>query len=195
MWLLLPLLAFSATAVPPDHVVLTETDGCVISMGPMPEGRPRTVRSECTWPEASMEAARAVLLDYAGYPSIISNIRSSTVVREEQGGTLVHQEHDLPLFADREVMVVMHATEHDDGGLTITWSKSEEPFEPESGNPVVTYNAGRWDIAPAPGGGLHVVHEVAYDPGVRVPDWLVRRFRTSGVASVMRELRARAGGA
>jgi hypothetical protein len=193
--LLLPLLALTALAVPADHTVLAETDGCVISIGPPPPEGPRTLRAECTWPEADVAAARAVLLDYAGYGRIISNIRAATVVRQDAPGTLVHQEHDLPLVADREVMLWMRATDRDDGGVEVTWNLADEPFEPEPGNVRVAFNAGRWEVGAAAGGGLHVVHEVAYDPGVRLPDWLVRRYRTNGVTSVMRELRALSAGA
>jgi len=189
---LLPLIAM---AVPDGHTVLTESDGCVVSIGPLPAEGPRTVRADCTWPEARLDAARAVLLDYPRYGRMIPNIRTSTVVREEARGVLVHQEHDLPLVADREVMLWMKAAERPDGGLLVSWDRADEPFELAPGHADVPYNAGSWEVIPAAGGGLHVVHEVAYDPGVRLPEWLVRRFRTNGVVGVMRELRALSGGA
>lgn len=191
----LHLLLVSALAVPADHTVLTEADDCVVSIGPFPSVGPRTLRAECAWPEALLAPVKTLLTDFTAYGRIIPNIHASTVLRVEERGSLVHQQHDIPLFADREVLLWMREFPRPDGGFSVTWHKADEPFEPGKGRSVVPFNTGLWDIAPRPGGGLHVVHEVAYDPGVRVPDWVVRRYRTSGITSVLRELRARAGGA
>ena len=140
-------------------------------------------------------APLALLTDFPGYTRIVPNISTATVVRTEAGRTHVFQEHDNPLFADREVQLWMSVLGHDNGGFTVSWKKADEPFTPSAGHSVVRFNEGHWEVGPAPGGGIHVIHEIAYDPGVSVPDWMVRRYRTTGVMTVLRNVRKLAGGA
>ena len=192
--LLIPFVAV-AMALPPDYRLLHEGEDCVVSIGPGRTDAPRRVRAECTWAEIDLVKARAVLSDFVSYSTFIPNIRTATIVRDEGHRKLVFQEHDIPLFSDREVQLWMSVLDHDTGGFTVSWVKSDEPFEPSRGHAAVKFNEGRWEVGPASDGGIHVIHEIAYDPGVMVPDWMVRRYRTNGVMTVMRNVRSLAGGA
>ncbi len=181
-------------ATPPGYETLREADGCKLSLGPRPEAGPRAVRAECTWPEADLDAARAMLLDYPAYRELVPNIREVEVRLREPGRALVWQVHHVPLVAGRESLVWMVETVPDHGGLRVSWSRADVPLEPRANRVVVPVNNGFWEVGTAPQGGVAIIHEVAYDPGVRVPEWLVARFRTNGLANVMESARARAAG-
>jgi Polyketide cyclase / dehydrase and lipid transport len=187
----MPLLA-----TPPDFDLLRRAEDCTLAIGPYSEEGPRPVRAACSWPEAHLAPLRSALLDFADYPQLVPLIERSEVVRREGDRVLVHQVYRVPLLARREAMLWMSAHERPDGGVRVDWSVADsEPWTPEQGHVQVSENRGFWEVAPQPGGGVAVVHQIAYDPGVHLPDWLVARFRTNGLASVMSDLRKRAGGA
>src|SRR5690606_34316126 len=146
---------------------------------------PRPVRAACVWPEASLAAAREMLLDYVSYSALVPNIREVEVRRQEPERTLVWQVHTLPPFSARETPVWMVPTEREDGGLRVSWDIADEPLAVQDGRVGVRVNQGYWEVAPGPEGGVAVVHEVAYDPGVRLPEWIVAGFRTRGLSNVM----------
>jgi len=187
----MPLLA-----TPPGFGLLRQAEDCTLTIGPVAEQGARPVHAACSWPEAHLDAIRSMILDYEAYPQLIPLVERSEIVRRDGDRVLVHQVYKVPLLARREAMLWMHATEPPDGGVRVDWSVADgEVWTPAQGHVRVSENRGFWEVAPRPGGGVAVVHQIAYDPGVHLPDWLISHFRTSGLASVMSDLRERATGA
>jgi hypothetical protein len=192
------LLITAAIAAPPNHTVVKETNGCILYAGPADTGGIAPMFADCHWPEVKPERLQGLLGTFDAYDAYIFAIASCTVLRTEGTRTLVHQVQTAPAIAQREVAVWMEAVTVP-GGMRYTWENDpNEPLALSQGSIRAPRNTGYWEVTAHPDGGARVAHAVSYDPGGRVPAWLVRRFSVGGLDGVMTEVRdlaAKASGA
>jgi hypothetical protein len=188
---MMSLLLFTvALAAPPDHTAVKEASGCTLYAGPSDSGGIAPMFADCHWPEVSPQPLQALLGKWDAYDQYIFAIVSCTVLKTEGSRTLVHQVQTAPAIAQREVVVWMEAVPVSDG-MRFTWENDpSEPLELAKGSVRAPRNAGYWEVTRHPEGGARVVHAISYDPGGRVPAWLVRRFSVGGLEGVMTEVRA-----
>lgn len=180
IWLFAAALAGTA-----DFEHVRDAEGCVIAMRPEAHELGAAMRATCHWPEVSAEALAGLLADYPRYTDYIGPITASEVRRRDGGRALVYQRHELFGIADREVLLWMWQE-----GSRVRWTTADEPLVLARGSVRVPRNEGYWEVAPAPGGGAAVVHEIALDAGGSIPRWIVAMARTRGFVRVMGQVRA-----
>lgn len=188
-WGMLTLLIGAALAAPPDYrVTKTTDDGCELSLGPAEADGVVPMRAECTWDDVDLGTFERKLGDWAGHDEIFSVVVDSTIKRTDGDRTLAYQKHRSKGIGDREILLWMtHTTV--DGFERYGWTKAgDEPLEVASGNVAAARSDGYWQAKAAPGGGIVVVHWLAYDPGGSVPGFLVRWFQTSGLETNLTEM-------
>ena len=183
------LLMATALGTPPGYDVTRENvEGCTLMLGPREADGVVPMRAECHWPEVSLERVDEVLAPWDAHDTYFSSVSVSEVRSQEGATTEVRQIHVARGIADREVFIRGARTDLEGGGFRYAWSLSPDPGESDLINP--DRNDGSWEVRPHPDGGVAVVYDLAYDPGGRVPGFLVRWFQTSGLAAIVTELHA-----
>ena len=177
-------------AAPPDYTSIKVADDCTLYSGPTDSSGNTPMFADCHWPEVDPTVLQDRLRQWESYDAYIFAITSCTILKTDGARTLVHQVQVAPAIANREVAVWMEAHEVE-GGVRVTWKNDpSEPLQLAKGSIRAPINEGYWEVTDHPEGGAKVSHWVHYDPGGRVPTWLVRRFSVGGLESVMRDVRA-----
>jgi hypothetical protein len=147
--------------------------------------------ASCDWPDVDEAAVVDALGDPERYGRVWPNVLQSRVLGREGEVLHVWQRHDLPAFADREVVIDWRARAVG-GGWRVSWTTSTIAWEPEPGDERCPRYDARWDVTPMPGGGTRVVHEARYASGT-LPAWLVRPFLGRELAHAVEALRGFVG--
>ncbi len=183
------LFIATAIAAPEGYKLVKETEDCTLFSGPVDKNGVAPMFAECHWPEVAPENLQAMLGVFEAYNDYIFAIESCTIVRTEGERTLVHQVQNAPAIANREVVVWMEKIPVE-GGFRFTWKNDpNEPISMASGSVRAPRNEGYWEVTAHPETGSVVFHAVTYDPGGRVPSWLVRKFSIGGLSDVMKQVR------
>ncbi len=182
-------LLVARTAAGAEHwVAAGEAHGCVIESRQSTETIRSAMRGTCTWPDVPPEKLVALLGQFDRYDELISPIAEARVERTDLDRALVYQRHHFFGIADREMLLWMSKVPRD-GGTSYEWTTAaEEPLTLDHGTVRALRNEGRWSVAPLPGGGSHVVHEISLDPGGSIPNWVVRLARGRGFARILGEM-------
>ena len=190
---MLPFLFLAAAIAAPDgYSQAKETGDCTLFTGPADDSGIAPMFTECHWPEVDPAYLQGLLGVWDAYDKYIFAIESCTILKTEGNRTLVHQVQSAPAISNREVAVWMQKTEVD-GGFRFTWKDDPSvALTLAKGNIRSPKNEGYWQVTAHPESGAVVQHAVHYDPGGRVPSWLVRRFSIGGLSDVMRDVRAMA---
>lgn len=172
--MILLLASAQAVALPAGFAEVGAAEGCVLALGASEPDGVVPMWATCDWPDVTESAVVAALSRPERYARIWPNVVDSRVVGRDGDTLQVWQKHDLPAFADREVVIDWRASAIS-GGWRVAWTTSALDWEPAPGDErCVRYDA-RWDVMPLPGGGTRVVHEARYASGT-LPAWLVRPF-------------------
>jgi hypothetical protein len=187
---MLALLSLAAAA-PPGYQTEGTHAGCELALGPDEADGVVPMWAACEWPEVSPDALAVALDAPERYVRIWANVLESRVIGRQGGMLQVRQRHDLPAFADREVVVDWRVSTIP-GGRRYTWTTSTVDWDPSpDAERCVRYEA-RWDVTALPGGGARVVHETRYASGT-LPAWLVRPFLGRELTRAVAALRAYVG--
>lgn len=181
------LLVAIAAAAPAGFVVQGEQAGCTLALGPDEADGVVPMWASCEWPDVEPAAVISALSSPQRYGRIWPNVLASRVVGEHDGALQVWQKHDLPAFADREVVVDWHATAIP-GGRRFSWVTADVEWELQPGDERCVHYEARWDVTLRPGGGVRLVHETRYASGT-LPPWLIRPFLGRELASAVEALR------
>lgn len=188
---MLTLLIGAALAAPQGYTVTKTTDdGCELSLGEPEADGVVPMRAECTWTDVDLATFERKLGDWAGHDEIFEVVVDSTVQQTDGDRALVYQKHRSKGISDREILLWM---KHDtiDDWERYAWTRATgEALEVADGNVAAARSDGYWQAKAAPGGGIVVVHWLAYDPGGSVPGFLVRWFQTSGLETNVAEMHA-----
>lgn len=183
------LILSIALAAPEGYKKTKEDNGCSLFLGPKQDDGVVPMRAECYWPEASLPTFNAQLDNCQDHDDIWSTVSQSDLLRTEaDGSTVCKQTHSASGISDRELIVIVRHTAFQ-GGDRYTIDKVSDPFEVQKGNVEAVRNEGVWTALPDTSGGLRVTYELAYDPGGKVPGFIVRWFQVSGLNDIVKEMR------
>lgn len=182
-----------ALAAPPGFKQTRTTDHCALFLGPADAGVV-PMRAECHWPDLTVARLDALMGKVEDHDLYFSSVQVSDLERTEGGKKLVYQVHKAKGISDRQTRLWM--TYANSGGVVkVAWSVAhDQPVEVPKGQVAVARSDGFWEFSEHADGGVHAVHQLAYDPGGSVPGFLVRWFQTSGLEAVVTEIEAYAKG-
>jgi hypothetical protein len=167
------LLAAVAYAVPPGYTAVDPIEGCSLALGPTQPDGVVPMWGECEWPDVTADSLTAILEKPEDFPRVWTSLRDARVL-SRQGSTMKLWElHNVPVFADLEVVVDWSRTAIP-GGVRYSWLTTKDAWELRAGGERCRRYDGHWDITRGASGGAHVVEETYYNPG-SYPSWLVRQ--------------------
>jgi hypothetical protein len=147
------------------------------------------VRAECDWPIPT-DRLLAMLESWEAHALYFGNLRESAVLGFEGDSVIVRQLHQAAGISDREVVVEWNVTPLETG-RRYSWHKSPDQSAATGRGVEAEDYEGSWEITSTETGS-HLVLELRYAPGGRVPFFLVRWFQGSGIRQVLSELRSAA---
>lgn len=182
------VLAAIALAAPAGFEVTKEgVSGCTLMLG-QPDAGVVPMRAECRWPDVTAEEFDALFSKWEDHEAYFSTISESDVLSRPAGKVEFRQVHTTRGISDREVVLLGERTALDGGGFRYAWTLSPHQLTVSGGRVAPERDDGFWEVRPNPEGGVDVVHQLTYDPGGRVPGFVVRWFQTSGLATVVTDL-------
>ncbi|MEZ4238491.1 MAG: hypothetical protein R3F59_20530 [Myxococcota bacterium] len=185
--LTLALSAAVAAAAPPGFTETKTTDHCTLFLGPALSNGVVPMRAECRFPSADLQKLLAAFSNYDDHDVPFATVKASDVVRTEGDVAYVKQVHAVKGVSDREGVLKMTKTAIP-GGARFAWTLDTAAGPPSDGRVAIGFDDGFWELTADPAGGVHAVHQLSYDPGGKVPGFLVRWFQTSGLAAIVGEM-------
>lgn len=174
-----------ATGTAEEYSPAATSGGCTVFVGPIdPSSGVPPMRAECFWPDVTVDQVHEVFSRLDRWQDFVWCISDSRIVREDGGRTLVWQRQSVRPLSDRENVIWMTVERRPDG-YAYRWELAAEPFAADPSSVVPGRNEGSWIVREAPGGGVLLTNEMAYDPAGSVPSWLVRWFQTRGALQVL----------
>jgi len=186
------LLALPAIAAPPAGAKVTATENdCTFYALPKDKAGVNGVHVHCEWPELTVVRLDALLKVWGDQDEYFETVAISDELSKEGETTRVYQKHVVAGISDREVTLDM-TRETIDSGYRYHFTKSaKQEAARESGTVNTETDDGAWTVVALPRGGVRVNYDLRYDPGGWVPGFVIRWFQTSGMITIMGELRAR----
>jgi len=188
------VLTVAALAAPADFRPTKTTERCQLFLGPALSNGVVPMRAECRFPNVDFAKLDAAFSRWGDHDVPFSTVLSSEVVGAVGGEALVRQVHAVKGVADRECLLQMKRTLLPEGGARFSWTLAAGPQEVADGRVAVAFDDGMWEVTPHAEGGVSAIHQLAYDPGGRVPGFLVRWFQTAGLADIVEQMEAWASG-
>jgi len=184
------LVLSAALAVPPDYQVTKEdVEGCTLMLGPREADGVVPMRAECHWPDITLEKFDGFFKEWGDHDLSFSTVEASDVIGSEGGKLQVRQVHVTKGISDRFIILDGERVEVE-GGYRYQWTRSSHTETAPDGMVEAIRSDGYWEATAAEAGGVNVVHQLSYDPGGRVPGFLVRWFQTGGLAGIVTDLHA-----
>ena len=107
------------------------------------------------------------------------------------GGDRYMQVHQADGISDRQITLKYTNEQRPDGGFRTSWTR-DDPQEPlGDGRVDAPVDDGYWDVIPN-GSGSTVEYGLLYDPGGRVPKWIVNGFQKGGTMDIVGQMKAAA---
>jgi hypothetical protein len=185
LWLLTggALLLTSATAVAADRKVVAKAAECEITAGDRDERGNNLMLCYCDW-EVPLENLKAAFKNVEEHDTYMTSVVESTVLPDGR----VLQVHQADGISDRQITLDFSEENFDDGGYKVSWTRSskQEPLLDSRIDPPM--DDGSWMVRPGEGGVNKVVYSLRYEPGGRVPGFIVRAFQKNGIAEVLVEM-------
>lgn len=176
-------LVVSATALADERKEVAKRADCVITVGDR-VGATDLVIADCQWPIAA-----STIIPVVKDAGIHDDINSSVVSSVKVSDLLFHQVHQASGISDREVTLKFTITTLTDG-VKVAWTKAptQQPMTDED-NVRAEQDDGYWEVHDNGDGTSQVLYGLRYDPGGRVPSWVVRAFQKGGIADIVEEMR------
>ena len=185
--LLILMLVAPALAAGSDRKVVARVPDCEITAGDRDERDNNLMLSYCSWPVA-MEAIKSVFLNVADHDLYHDAVVESTVLPDGR----VLQVHQASGISDRQVTLIYKNETFDDGGLRVSWTLAEQQEPLGSGRIQAVLDDGSWMVRPGKEGRSEITYSLRYEPGGRVPKFVVRAFQKNGIGEMLEEMRAAA---
>lgn len=183
--LLILVLTFTAsvTALADERKEVAQRADCVITVGDR-VGATDLVIADCQWPIPA-----STIIPVVKDAGIHDEINSSVVSSVKAGDLLFHQVHQASGISDREVTLKFTIDTLSDG-VKVSWTKAptQQPMTDED-NVRAIQDDGYWEVHDNGDGTSRVLYGLRYDPGGRVPSWVVRAFQKGGIADIVEEMR------
>ncbi|MCK6530629.1 START domain-containing protein [Myxococcota bacterium] len=163
---------------------VAERAGCAISVGDRDARGTELVIADCAWPVPPGKVVAAVTRA-ADHDVYLSSVKESTALPDGR----VLQVHQASGIGDRQITLDFTTRRFDDGGVKVSWTRSATQEPLVSGRVDCPLDDGAWEVHPDGQGGSKVTYTLRYDPGGKVPLWLVRAFQKGGMADLVEEMR------
>jgi hypothetical protein len=179
------LLLASAVASASWTVTDQEHD-CTFYRGEVEASGATAVRVVCDWdvPPADLSA---VLSQPGTHAGIFSSLGEAETISRAGPLERVRQVHVARGATDREVVVDIRTTDVPEG-KRFAWTKARDQSARRTDGVEPDLTDGFWEVTDR-GGRSHLVYEIRYLAGGRVPALLVRWFQVSGIKGVIGDLR------
>lgn len=187
--MLILIFAGPAAAAPPGFEPTKTTERCSLYLGAPLDNGVVPMRAECHFPGVDLAKLDAAFSRFDDHDVPFSTVLASDVVRTSGGVAWVHQVHAVKGVSDRECILRMERAPVE-GGHRYSWTLDNAGLALSDGRVQVDFDDGFWELTAHPEGGVSAIHQLAYDPGGRVPGFLVRWFQTSGLATIVAEMEA-----
>jgi hypothetical protein len=178
------LLTASLAAAQERKEVARKAD-CVITVGERDAAGVDLIIADCQWPIAYAKIAR-VIKAAETHDTVLSSVVSS----EKMADGRIHQIHQASGISDREITLDFTTETLPDGALRVSWTKSAKQEPVGEDNVQAPTDDGYWQARDNGDGTSNVVYALRYDPGGRVPTWIVRSFQKGGISDIVAEMRA-----
>lgn len=181
--LLLSMLLLPSLAGAGDRKEVAQQGDCVITVGDRDSRGTDLIIGTCQWPVAASKVIPVVKA--AETHTFLSSVEVSTKLADGR----IQQVHKASGISDREVTLVFTTETLADGGFKVSW-KAADVQEPvgEDRVPVVV-DDGYWEVHDNGDGTSKVIYGLRYDPGGKVPGWVVRAFQKGGIGDLLEEMR------
>jgi len=166
-----------------ERKVVGERAGCVITVGERDDRGTDLIVATCQW-TADATRVQAVIRDAPSHV-FLSSVTESRALAD---GRIV-QIHKASGISDREVTLNFVETGVGEAGIRVSWTLSAKQEPVGDGRISAAVNEGYWEVHDLGGRQVKVVYSLRYDPGGRVPNWVVRAFQKGGVADILEEMR------
>jgi hypothetical protein len=182
-------LLMVATVAHAGWVETDRTDGCVFYKAAETEaGGVQPLRAECDW-KVEPAVLQRLLGQVEDHDMYFSGVAKCNLLSESGRKAQTWQLHETPGLSPREVVLDMETVDIE-GGQRFTWKKAADQSHNSGAGVEIPLNQGKWEITAGAGGGSHVVYELRYLAGGRVPGLVVRWFQGSGVQALVLELKS-----
>jgi hypothetical protein len=136
---------------------------------------------------------REILLDYSHHQSFLPRMADVQVLEQQNGALLVYQRVDVPVIADRDMVLRITWGQNGDELWTRFISISGIGPPPRRGVVRVTNHEGGWQLVPLDGGRTtYARYRMLIDLGGSLPRWIARSHATKDVPAFFDIIRQRA---
>jgi hypothetical protein len=175
----------TASAVAADRKVVAKTDSCKITAGDRDAEGNNLMLCYCDW-KAPLASIKAIFKDSGEHDTYMTSVVESTVLADGR----VLQVHQADGISDRQITLDFSEENFEDGGYKVSWTRSAKQEPLGSGRIDALLDDGYWEVRPGKDGVNKVVYGLRYDPGGRVPSFIVRAFQKNGLAVLLNEMEA-----
>jgi hypothetical protein len=189
------LVGFLCLALVPDaraggerKKVASRVD-CDITVGDRDSFGNNLVIAYCEW-KVPLEKLKAAFADAAAHDDYLSSVVESTELAD---GRFL-QVHQSDGISDRQITLSFTHEELDDGGYRVSWTRADKQEPLVKGRVDPPIDDGYWQVRPGENGINKVEYSLRYDPGGRVPTWIVRAFQKGGTGDILEEMLLAASG-
>jgi hypothetical protein len=172
-----------------DRKLVLERGGCKVSVGERePDGTDR-VEADCTWDVPAPRLVK-VIKNVPDHDQYLAALTESTALPDGR----VKQVHRATGISDRQITLLFTTEDRPDGGVSVSWTRAPAQEPLGDGRVDCVRDDGSWLVLPLGPTQSRVVYSLRYDPGGRVPDWVVRAFQKGGVVDIVEQMRDAAKG-
>jgi hypothetical protein len=174
-----------ALATPPAGAEATVNDhGCQFYTGPRHSSGYDKITVQCVWADLSVEKINSMLSVNSLHDELFNTVAVAVSVGTHQGRELFRQVHQASGLSDREVVIEQWRTTITDG-FRYNHRIHSDQSAVTGDNVAPEVNEGAWTVTSRSGGGSNVQYELVYAPGGWVPRFVVNRFQSDGIVSMV----------
>jgi hypothetical protein len=166
------------------------TDNIQIFEKKTPADKYRSVRL-LTYSSASVDEIVAAVEDVSSHPQWAFGAQSAEILKNYDSDSFIYYVIiDFPFPTKDRDLVVHYEKIHDDDNCSVKLvSKSVPEYIPQKGKYVrMEAYLSIYEISQVREGQTQIIHEMQVSPGGKIPDWIVKMFRTNGPVKTMQGL-------
>jgi len=160
---------------------------CDITVGDRDAEGNNLVIAYCDW-QVPVDKLKAAFKNVADHDDYLSSVVESEVLADGR----VLQVHQADGISDRQITLQFSDENLDGGGYKVSWTRADKQEPLAEGRVDPPLDDGHWLVRPGKDGVNKVEYSLRYDPGGRVPTWIVRAFQKGGTGDILEEMLAAA---
>jgi len=181
---LLLVVSSALPAVAAERKVVGHRADCSISVGDRDAAGNDLIIANCRW-ALPLEGVVTAFESVAQHDDYLWSVVESTPLPDGR----VLQVHQANGIADRQITLEFSNQRFDDGGFKSSWTRSSSQEPLGKGRVDVPVDDGSWEVHPGKDGVCEVTYTLRYDPGGKVPTWIVRAFQKGGTGDILEQMR------